>query len=139
MLKRIINKRAEGYVETCISVMMILCILVVIINLFSFVTLKANLDQIADELLATATYSGCFYNEFDNRDLQLLSDYDYYDVDYGADRYFNSTYKRVQLGERMWVKVSVNTYVQGLGVFKIPITVSVKRSGVSERYWKAGE
>ena len=26
--------------------------------------------------------------------------------------------------------------VKGLGIFKIPVTVSVTRSGLSERYWK---
>ena len=57
-------------------------------------------------------------------------------IDYGADRYFNSTYRRVQLGERMWVEISKHTYIKGLGVFKIPVTVMVRKSGLSERYWK---
>lgn len=36
----------------------------------------------------------------------------------------------------MEVTVSVETYVRGLGVFKIPITVTSHRSGISEKYWK---
>ena len=36
----------------------------------------------------------------------------------------------------MWVIVSKETYIKGLGVFKIPTTVSVRRSGLSEKYWK---
>lgn len=66
----------------------------------------------------------------------MLDEYFYYDIDYGADRYFNSTYKRVQLGNKMWVEVSVNTYIKGLGVFKIPVTLRVHKSGLSEKYWK---
>ena len=66
----------------------------------------------------------------------MLDQYYYYDIDYGADRYFNSTYRRVQLGERMWVEISKQTYIKGLGAFKIPVTVKVKKSGLSEKYWK---
>ena len=75
-------------------------------------------------------------SDFWSADSDMLDQYYYYDIDYGADRYFNSTYHRVQLGERMWVEISKHTYIKGLGVFKIPVTVSVKKSGLSERYWK---
>ena len=51
-------------------------------------------------------------------------------------QYFNEAYRRVQLGTRMWVTISKDTYIKGLGIFKIPVTVSVTRSGLSERYWK---
>ena len=75
-------------------------------------------------------------SDFWSADSDMLDQYYYYDIDYGADRYFNSTYHRVQLGERMWVEISKHTYIKGLGVFKIPVTVSVKKSGLSEKYWK---
>ena len=81
-------------------------------------------------------YSGCFNSDFWSADSDMLDQYYYYDIDYGADRYFNSSYHRVQLGERMWVEISKHTYIKGLGVFKIPVTVSVKKSGLSEKYWK---
>lgn len=58
------------------------------------------------------------------------------DMRSGAQEYFNTSYKRVQLGDKMEVTVSVETYVRGLGVFKIPITVTSHRSGISEKYWK---
>ena len=93
-------------------------------------------DQIADDLIEAATYSGCFNSDFWSADSDMLDQYYYYDIDYGADRYFNSTYHRVQLGERMWVEISKHTYIKGLGMFEIPVTVSVKKSGLSEKYWK---
>ena len=89
-----------------------------------------------EELIEAATYSGSFDTRFDQCCADMQDDYFDFDVDYDADSYFNSTYERVQLGERMWVTVSVRTYVRGLGVFKIPVTVSVTRSGLSEKYWK---
>lgn len=137
MIKQLIKKKkAEGYIDICVGVIVFVMILVIAINIFSFITLKIEMDQIAEELIEAATYSGCFGNDFWGRDSDMLDEYYYYDIDYGADEYFNSTYQRVQLGEKMWVTISKHTYVKGLGVFKIPVTVSVARSGLSEKYWK---
>ena len=130
------NKSGEGYVDLCVGVVVFVMLLVIAINIFSFITLRVEMGQIADELLETATFNGSFGDEFWNRDDQLLDEYFYYDVDYDADEYFNSSYKRVQLGKVMSVTVSVDTYVKGLGVFKIPVTLSVTRSGISQKYWK---
>ncbi|MBO4869583.1 MAG: DUF4320 family protein [Clostridia bacterium] len=137
MIRKILkNKSGEGYVDLCVGVVVFVMLLVIAINIFSFITLRVEMGQIADELLETATFNGSFGDEFWNRDDQLLDEYFYYDIDYDADEYFNSSYKRVQLGKVMSVTVSVDTYVKGLGVFKIPVTLSVTRSGISQKYWK---
>lgn len=137
MLKRLLkNKKGEGYIDICVGVIVFVMVLVIAINIFSFVTLRIEMDQIADELIESATYSGCFSTDFWDRDDDMLGEYFYYDIDYGADRYFNTTYKRVQLGNKMWVEVSVDTYIKGLGMFKIPVTLKVHKSGLSEKYWK---
>ena len=131
-----LKKSGEGYIDMCVGVVCFVMILVVAINIFSFVTLRIELDQIADDLVEAATYSGAFSNEFREADGYCTSEYFYYDLDWGADDYFNTALQRVQLGDRMWVTVSYDTYVKGLGVFKIPVTVSVTKSGLSEKYWK---
>ena len=137
MLRKILkNKSGEGYVDMCVGVIVFVMILVIAINIFSFITLRIEMDQIADELLETATYSGCFGNALSDRDAELLDQYFYYDIAYDADEYFNAAYHRVQLGHVMRITVSVDTYVRGLGVFKIPVTLSVTRSGLSQKYWK---
>ena len=95
MLKRLLScKKGEGYIEMCIGVIAFVMVLVIAINIFSFITLKVEIDQIAEYLIEVATYTGEFGD------------------------------------------VSKETYIKGLGVFKIPITISVRRSGLSERYWK---
>jgi len=137
VLKKIMkSKNGEGYVDMCVGVIVFVMILVIAINIFSFITLRIEMDQIADELLETATYNGCFNDEFWARDTDMLDEYYYYDIDYGADEYFNSTYHRVQLGHVMWVEISVETEIKGLGIFKIPVTLTVHRSGLSQKYWK---
>ena len=136
MLKKLKNKRGEGYIDMCVGVVVFVMVLVIAINIFSFITLRIELDQVADELIEAATYSGEFRSDFNKADSAMMEDYFYYDLDWGADKFFNTALGRVQLGDRMWVEVSYDTYIKGLGVFKIPVTVTVKKSGLSERYWK---
>ena len=137
MIKRILkSRRGEGYIDICIGVIVFVMILVIAINIFSFITLRVEMDQIADELLESATFTGCFGSDFQSRNAELKEQYYSYDVSYGADEYFNSTYHRVQLGHVMNVTVTVHTEVKGLGIFSIPVTLSVTRSGLSQKYWK---
>ena len=137
MIKKVLSSRkGEGYIDMCVGVVVFVMVLVIAINIFSFITLKVEMDQIAEDLIESATYSGEFNDDFWSADNYNHEEYYYYDIDYGADENFNEAYRRVQLGTRMWVTISKDTYIKGLGIFKIPVTVSVTRSGLSERYWK---
>lgn len=137
MIKKLIrSRRGEGYIDTCVSVIVFVMILVVAINVFSFITLKQEMDQICNELIETATAEGCFDSKFRERDSELLNEYYWYGIYPSAEKYYNSSYQRVQLGDTMTVKIDVTTYLKGLGMLKIPVTVSVQKSGISEKYWK---
>lgn len=137
MIKKILKSRSgEGYVDMCVGVIVFVMILVIAINIFSFITLRIEMDQIADEILEASTYSGCFGDESQDAYERMLDEYYDFDLIFGADEYFNSTYRRVQLGHVMWVKISVTTDIKGLGAFKIPVTLTVYRSGLSQKYWK---
>ena len=135
-MKRILSsKRGEGYVDVCVGVVVFVIVLVIGINIFSFVSERVKMDQIAEELLEAATYTGEFGEDFFDTEDYYLEDYDHY-IDYGAPRYFNQPLYRVQLGERMWVKVYKQVNIKGIGGFQIPVTLTVTRSGLSEKYWK---
>lgn len=136
MKKIITSKKAEGYIDVVVGIFAILMVVVVVLNIFQFMTLKQDLDEISGQLIETATYNGCFDSEFDERVESLQNQFFDFQVDTDAERYFNAHYKRVQLGDPMDVYVSVETYIQGLGMFKIPVTVTSHRSGISEKYWK---
>lgn len=136
MNKVICDKRGEGYVDICIGVIAFVIVIVIAINIFSFITLRSDMELVADELLETATYTGCFGTDYGNMKTMLKSDYFDFDTAEGAESFFNAAYKRVQLGDTMWVEVRVTTYLRGVGAFKIPVTLTVKRSGISEKYWK---
>ncbi len=136
MKKIITSKKAEGYIDVVVGIFAILMVVVVVLNIFQFMTLKQDLDEISGQLIETATFNGCFDSEFDERVESLQNQFFDFQVDTDAESYFNAHYKRVQLGDQMDVYVSVETYIQGLGMFKIPVTVTSHRSGISEKYWK---
>lgn len=130
------SQKGEGYIDVVIGILALMSVLVVTLNIFEFMTLKEDLDEISGQLIETATFNGCFDAAFDERAEDLQNRFFQFDVETDAQEYFNTSYKRVQLGDKMEVAVSVETYVRGLGVFKIPITVTSHRSGISEKYWK---
>lgn len=130
------SQKGEGYIDVVIGILALMSVLVVTLNIFEFMTLKEDLDEISGQLIETATFNSCFDAAFDERAEELQNRFFQFDVETDAQEYFNTSYKRVQLGDKMEVTVSVETYVRGLGVFKIPITVTSHRSGISEKYWK---
>ena len=136
MLNKLKHKHGEGYIDICVGVVVFVMVLVIAINIFSFISLRVELDQIADDLISRATYAGAFDSDFYNRCNALSNQFSYFDVETGADQYFNAPCGRVQLGDVMRVRVITDTYIKGLGVFKIPVRLSVTKSGLSEKYWK---
>ena len=79
MMKKLLRtKRGEGYVDMCVGVVVFVMILVIAVNIFSFITLRIEMDQIADDLIKAATYSGCFSGDFWSADSDMLDQYYYY-------------------------------------------------------------
>ena len=76
MMKKLLRaKRGEGYVDMCVGVVVFVMILVIAVNIFSFITLRIEMDQIADDLIEAATYAGCFDDDFWNADGDMLDQY----------------------------------------------------------------
>lgn len=134
MLKKLKSKRGEGYIDICISVLVFVMLLVVFINVMSLITLHQDMAIICDNLIETATATGEFGTEFQQTHSDMSDKYGQYDLEYEAEEFLSDN--KVQLGKRMTVTISIETYVKGLGAFKIPITVKVNKYGLSERYWK---
>lgn len=135
-MKKLLSKRGEGYIDICIGIIALLSVLVLTLNVYSFLTLKQDLDEISEQLIETATYSGCFGDEFNEREESLKLQLFDFEVETAADSYYNASYKRVQLGNTMKVTVKVHTKLVGIGIVNIPVTCTSTRSGLSERYWK---
>ncbi len=135
-MKRILSKKGEGYIDVVVGILVLMMVLVVALNIFEFMVIKQDLDEISGQLIETATFNGSFSDKFNERADALKEQFFEFTVTTEAEEYYNYSYKRVQLGDMMEVMVSMDTHIQGFGLFKIPVTVSSHRSGISEKYWK---
>lgn len=136
MKKILTSRKGEEYVDICVGIIALLSVLVLTLNIYSFLTLKQDIDEISEQLIEVATYSGCFSDEFNERADSLKDEYFDFDVSVSADSYYNAAFKRVQLGKTMRITVTVHTKLLGVGVVDVPITANSTRSGISEHYWK---
>ena len=136
MMKILKNKKAEGYIDICVGIIVLLSVLVLTLNIYSFLTLKQDMDEIAEQLIEVATTTGCFGDEFNDRAAALKEHFFDFNVSVSADSWYNASYKRVQLGKTMKATISVPTKLIGVGVVEIPITATSTRSGLSQHYWK---
>lgn len=130
------NKRGEGYVDVCITIVIFVALIVVALNIFHLIAVYTEVDRLAEDLVETAAYAGGFTDEFWERFRELEAEHGMFGYEETAERYFNAGLGQVQLGDTIWIIVSKETTVKGLGLFTFPVTVASRRSALSERYWK---
>lgn len=137
MIKTLKNKRGENYIDTVVGVVAAMMVIVVALNIFSFLTLKQDLDYYAKEMVEVCCSYGKTCDEVHDRDEELADELGFVPgISFSGTEYFNATKRTVQYGEVIVVTVTYQTYVRGLGVFKIPVTLTAVHSGLSRKYWK---
>ena len=137
MRKLLRNKRGENYIDTVVGVVAAMMVIVVALNIFSFLTLKQDLDYYAKEMVEVCCSYGKTCDEVQDRDEELSAELGLDpDLSFDGTEYFNATKRTVQYGEVIVVELTYRTYVRGLGVFRIPVALTAKHSGLSRRYWK---
>ena len=57
-IKPLKTTKAEGYIDTVVCVIAAMMVIVLALNVFSFLTLKQDMDHFAKELIDTATTYG---------------------------------------------------------------------------------
>lgn len=85
-------------------------------------------------LLETASFYGGFGQQFEDKVAELQEEYFPFEVETEA-TYFNTTYKRVQLGDPLKITIHFQAKIIGFGI-TLPVDLKVIRSGASEKYWK---
>lgn len=136
-MKLLKNKKGEGYIDTVVGVLAAMMVIVLALNVFNFLTIKQDLDYFAKEMIDTATTYGRTSEEATARYNELCDEIGIAPtVSYSGTDYFNSKTKKVQLGDTIIVTVTYKTNMQGLGVLSIPMTLTAKHSGLSQKYWK---
>lgn len=137
MLKSLCNTKGEGYIDTVVAVLVSMMLIVFALNVFSFFTLKQDLDYFAKEMLYSATTSGRTADEVSVRYTDLCEELGFSpSYSYTGTDYYNTSSGKVQLGDTVVVTITYDTYIKGLGVFKVPITIKACHSGLSQMYWK---
>ena len=136
MIKALKNRKAEGYIDVAIAVLVIVFLLVLALSVFKLVTLKQDMKYMCEELVKTATLNGKVGEEVDERFEELCAETGVRPRLTVTATYFNATTKTVQLGDTITVKLTYETSLAGSGDFELPFEVSVSSSGLSRIYWK---
>ena len=76
MIKKILlNRKGEGYIDVVIMVLCSMMVIVLALNVFSFLTLKQDLDYYAKEMVTVAAVNGTMNGtEISNRITELTEE-----------------------------------------------------------------
>lgn len=138
------SKKAEAtYISTVVYIFIAVLILAFIINVFSIISVKQQLDHCADQMVKQIQLSGGI-----NADTDTLFNYlsgqitGATGITYSVD----STYKTprpagihnaIQLGTPFYITITGEANLGGFWRLNISrITIVARGAGVSERYWK---
>ena len=130
------NKRGDGYIDVVISVLVSMMMIVLVLNVFSFLTLKQDMDYFAKEMINCASANGRTNSAVVTRQNELIAETGINPTVTWTTTYFNATQRTVQLGDTIQITLRVQANVRGLGVISIPVTLTAKHSGISQKYWK---
>ena len=137
-MKTLRSIRAEGtYISTVIFVLIAVIFIGLIINLFSIINAKSQMDAAADQLTRQIQLAGEVNSDTDH----LFSDITGHisaaeNIQYSVSTHY-LTGKKIQLSTPFSVTVTGTAYLGGFGNFNIfPINLVSYGAGVSEEYWK---
>lgn len=134
MKKILRNKHGEGYIDTAVSVIVIMMLIALALDVFSFLTLKQDMDYFAREMVKSAAVHGTYSSsEVYDRYYDLGDEVGFYPSFSWKTNYNNG---RVQYGEPIEITLTYKTSLSGFGILKIPITLTASYSGLSQKYWK---
>ena len=137
-MKILSQKKAEGtYISTVVFVLIAVIFIGLVINLFSIIAAKSQMDTAADQLTRQIQLAGEVSADTD----RLFSDITGHISAAENIRYTVSTHyltgKKIQLATPFSVTVTGTAYLGGFGEFNIfPINLVSYGAGVSEEYWK---
>ncbi len=136
MFKKLQNKKAEGYIDVAVAVLVIVFLLVFSVGIFSKIAVKQDLSHMCSELVEVATTSGRIGPEVQARYEQLCEEAGIRPTMTFTATYFDSSSGKVQLGDVITCKLTYSTELIGFGGFSLPFDVEVSESGLSRIYWK---
>lgn len=128
------SKKAEGYIDVAVTIMLVAFVLVFAVNMVSLVALNQNVKTIADQLVDYAAQQGTTNISAYASELRQKTGIDF-SYSFSESVLFDSTGK-VQLGDKIVCNVSYNVGFMGFGEASHAVTISASASGISRVYWK---
>ena len=135
-MKKICNKKAEGYVDVAVAVLVISFLLILLVSVFGVIHQKQTLNQMAEQIVEIASINGCVDNEVMERYEQLCEQMGLTPTMTFEATYFDENTGKVQLGDIISCTLTMETSLIGFGGELFPINMTVTASGVSQVYWR---
>ena len=137
-LKRLLlSERGDSsYISSFIYILVVVIMIAFIINVFHIISVKQEMDHIADQLVKQIQLNGG--TNGDTASLFAYSSGEISDVDALTYQVTSSgSTDRIQIGTPFYVSVTGRCYLGGIWKFNlVPINVRAQGAGVSEHYWK---
>ena len=137
-MKKLLNRKGEGtYIDSVVFILVAVIFIAFILNLFSIISAKQQLDVCADQLTRQIQLAGEVNSTTNSLFQSLCGDMDSVsDIAYTVDTTYHSGSK-IQLGTPFRVTVTATAYLGGFGDFGLfPIELTASGAGISEEYWK---
>lgn len=137
MKMKLNRKGEETYIDTVVFILVAVIFIAFILNLFSIISAKQQLDVCADQLTRQIQLAGEVNSTTDSLFQTLCGDLDAVEnISYTVDTTYHSGSK-IQLGTPFRVTVTAKAYLGGfVGFGLFPIELTASGAGISEEYWK---
>ena len=135
-MRKALNKRAEGYVDVAVAVLVISFLLILLVSVFGVIHQKQTLNQMAEQIVEIASINGCVDDEVMERYEQLCEQTGLTPTMTFEATYFDEDTGKVQLGDIISCTLTMETSLIGFGGELFPIDMTVTASGVSQVYWR---
>lgn len=136
-LKNIISsKKGEGeYLAVAVAFVCLLMVLVFTINVYSFFTLKDEMNEVAEQLVNYAGITGSIGPDFEEVVAQKREHFKYpFTISTEGTEIYDGTVDQIDRGDTVVVSITVIHHLKGLGIVNnIPIPCTVTKSTVSTR------
>ena len=137
------DRGEANYFNTMVFIFISVLLLAFIIDLFSIISTKQELDHCADQMVKQIQLSGGLNTETDELFDFLCSQIEGADnISYSIDASYKSPtpsgmHKAIQLGNPFYITIEGNAKMGGFWNFRlIQLRIVARGAGVSEHYWK---
>lgn len=137
ILHRLRGKDGSVTIQTAFGVIVLFCVLIVIITVFSLITRIQTQNTIAHELARYIEVRGEVTSETDSEFSRLLAASTLKEATYTIDADYLHGSNKLAFNQAFEVYVTSTSNANMGGVFALPVTITGKATGRSEVYWKS--